>query len=255
MSVNEIVTSEIQNKICTISFFNPKGNSLTTSHLLRLTKEFNDVSYNENINVIVLKSEGNGAFCGGASIDELMRFDRFEKAKEFFFAFGKLLLTMIRCTKPIIARVHGKIVGGGIGLVSACDYAIAKRDASLRLSELTIGIGPFVISPFLIKKIGISAFTHLSLDTQWRDAEWGKMFGLYSKVVQTTEELDNEVNKLTADLSMFSLKSLAKLKEIFWEKTDNWDQLIDERAEISARLILSEIASGRLQKIMGKNES
>jgi len=251
MSVNEIVTSEIRDKICTISFFNPKGNSLSTLHLLRLTKEFNDVSYNENVNLVILKSGGDGAFCGGASIDELVKFDRFEKAKEFFFAFGKLLLTMIRCQKPIVARVHGKIVGGGIGLVSACDYAIAKKDASLRLSELTIGIGPFVISPFVIRKIGISAFTHLSLDTQWRDAEWGKNFGLYAKVVDTNEELDQEINKIAEDLSRFSVNSMIKLKEIFWEKTENWDQLIDERAEISARLILSEIASGRLQKIIG----
>jgi methylglutaconyl-CoA hydratase len=250
MAENEIVTSEIHDKVCTISFFNPKGNSLSTLHLLRLTKEFNDVNYNENVNVVVLKSSGDGAFCGGASIDELVKFDRFEKAKEFFFTFGKLLLTMIRCQKPIVARVHGKIVGGGIGLVSACDYPIAKKDAALRLSELTIGIGPFVISPFVIRKIGISAFTHLSLDTQWRDAEWGKNFGLYSKLVDSTNQLDDEVNKITADLSKFSLNSLIKLKEIFWEKTENWEQLIDERAEISARLILAEIASGRLQKIL-----
>ncbi|MGB9663666.1 MAG: enoyl-CoA hydratase/isomerase family protein [Ignavibacteria bacterium] len=250
MAENEIVTSEIKDKVCTISFFNPKGNSLSTLHLLRLTKEFNDVNYNENVNVVVLRSGGDGAFCGGASIDELVKFDRFEKAKEFFFAFGKLLLTIIRCQKPVIARVHGKIVGGGIGLVSACDYSIAKKDASLRLSELTIGIGPFVISPFVIRKIGISAFTHLSLDTQWRDAEWGKIFGLYSKVVETNEQLDEEVYKLASDLSKFSMNSLIKLKEILWEKTENWDQLIDERAEISARLILAEIASGRLQKIL-----
>jgi len=251
MNVNEIVISEIQGKVCTIRFFNPKGNALSTLHLLRLTKEFNDISYNDNINLVVLKSGGEGAFCGGASIDELIKFDRFEKAKEFFFAFGKLLLTMIRCQKPIVARVHGKIVGGGIGLVSACDYSIAKKDASLRLSELTIGIGPFVISPFVIKRIGISAFTHLSLDTQWRDAEWGKNFGLYSKVVETTEELDREIGKIADDISKFNLNSLIKLKEIFWGNTGDWDHLIDERAEISARLILSEVASGRLQKIIG----
>lgn len=250
MAGNEIVTSEINDKIYTISFFNPKGNALTTLHLLRLTKEFNDVNYNENVNVIVLKSGGDGAFCGGASIDELLKFDRFEKAKEFFYAFGKLLLTMIKCNKPIVARVHGKIVGGGIGLVSACDYSIANKNASLRLSELTIGIGPFVISPFVIRKIGISAFTHLSLDTQWRDAEWGKNFGFYSKVVDTNEQLDEEVKKFSTDLSKFNLNSLSKLKEVFWEKTENWEQLIDERAEISARLILAEIASGRLQNIL-----
>lgn len=251
MNGNDFVTSEIKNRICTISFHNPKGNSLSTLYLLRLTKEFNDVSYNDDVNVIVLKSGGDGAFCGGASIDELLQIDRFEKAKEFFFAFGKLLLTMIRCQKPIIARVHGKIVGGGVGLVSACDYSIAKNDASIRLSELTLGIGPFVISPFVIRKIGMSSFSYLSLDTEWRDAEWGKLNHLYSKVVNSIEELDQEVDKLASSLAKTSLNSLQKLKSLYWEGTDNWETLIDERAEISARLILSEIATGRLQKVIG----
>lgn len=251
MNGNDFVTSEIKNRICTISFHNPKGNSLSTLYLLRLTKEFNDVSYNDDVNVIVLKSGGDGAFCGGASIDELLQIDRFEKAKEFFFAFGKLLLTMIRCQKPIIARVHGKIVGGGVGLVSACDYSIAKNDASIRLSELTLGIGPFVISPFVIRKIGMSSFSYLSLDTEWRDAEWGKLNHLYSKVVNSIEELDKEVDKLASSLAKTSLNSLQKLKSLYWEGTDNWETLIDERAEISARLILSEIATGRLQKVIG----
>jgi methylglutaconyl-CoA hydratase len=251
MNSNDFVTSEIKDKVCTISFFNPKGNSLSMAYLLRLTKEFNDVSVNDNVNVVVLRSEGEGAFCGGASIDELLRIDRFEKAKEFFYAFGKLLMTIIRCPKPVIARVHGKIVGGGVGLVSACDYSIAKVDASIRLSELTLGIGPFVISPFVIKKIGISSFASLSLDTEWRDAEWGKLNGLYSKLVNSNEELDSEIEKLLSNLTRTSLNSLQKLKSIFWEGTENWDYLIEERSEISARLILSEIASGRLQKILG----
>ncbi len=251
MNPNDFVTSEIKDRICTINFYNAKGNSLSTLYLLRLTKEFNDVSYNDDVNVIVLKSGGDGAFCGGASIDELLQIDRFEKAKEFFFAFGKLLLTMIRSPKPIIARVQGKIVGGGVGLVSACDYSVAKNDASIRLSELTLGIGPFVISPFVIRKIGISSFSYLSLDTEWRDAEWGKLNGLYSKIVSSTEELDQEIMRLAYNLSNTSMNSLQKLKSLFWEGTENWETLIDERAEISARLILSEIATGRLQKSIG----
>ncbi|MCX8056345.1 MAG: enoyl-CoA hydratase/isomerase family protein [Ignavibacteria bacterium] len=254
MNSNDFVTSEINNRVCTISFYNSKGNSLSTLFLLRLTKEFNDVSYNDDVSVVVLKSGGDGAFCGGASIDELLMIDRFEKAKEFFFAFGKLLFTMIRCNKPIIARVHGKIVGGGVGLVSACDYSIAKNTASLRLSELAIGIGPFVISPFVVRKIGISAFTSLSLDTEWRDAEWGKTYGLYSKVVSSTEELDAEIEKMANNLSKASLNSLQKLKSLYWEGTEDWERLIDERSEISARLILSEIASGRLQKVIENNK-
>ncbi len=251
--MNEIVSCEIKDKICTINFFNPKGNSLSTIHLLRLTKEFNDISYNDNVNVVVLRSSGDGAFCGGASIDELLQIDRFEKAKDFFYTFGKLLLTIIRCQKPVIARVHGKIVGGGVGLVSSCDYAIATKDASIRLSELTLGIGPFVISPFVMKKIGMSAFASLSLDTQWRDAEWGMASGLYSKVVNSKDDLDSEIEKLSISLSKTSMNSIQKLKSILWEGTDNFESLIDERSEISARLILSEIASGRLQKILSND--
>ncbi len=253
MNPNDLIKMECNERICTISFYNPKGNSLSSFYLLRLTKLFNDISYNEDVNVVVLKSGGDGAFCGGASIDELLQLDRFEKAKEFFFAFGKLLLTMIRCQKLIIARVQGKIVGGGVGLVSACDYSIAKNDASIRLSELTIGIGPFVISPFVIKKIGISSFASLSIDTEWRDAEWGKQNGLYSKIVNSNEELDHEVEKLAKQLSKVQMNSVQKLKSIFWTGTEDWEKLIDERSEISARLILAEIASGRLHKIISSN--
>lgn len=253
MNPNDFISIECNERICTISFYNPKGNSLSSFYLLRLSKLFNDISYNEDVNVIVLKSGGDGAFCGGASIDELLQLDRFEKAKEFFFAFGKLLLTMIRCQKLIIARVQGKIVGGGVGLVSACDYSIAKKDASIRLSELTIGIGPFVISPFVIKKIGISSFASLSIDTEWRDAEWGKQNGLYSKIVNSNDELDLEVEKLAKQLSKVQMNSVQKLKSIFWTGTEDWEKLIDERSEISARLILSEIASGRLHKIISSD--
>ncbi len=252
MSQNEFVKSEIKNKICTISFYNQKGNSLSSFMLLRLAKEFNDVSFNDDVNVVLLKSEGDGAFCGGASIDELLQIDRFEKAKEFFLTFGKLLLTIATCQKPVIARVHGKIVGGGVGLVSACDYSIATNESGIRLSELTLGIGPFVISPFVCKKIGLTAFSTLSLDTEWKDANWGLIHGLYSKIVDSKAELDNETNKLTESLSRANSNSLMKLKSIFWEDTSDLDNLINERAEVSARLILSEIASGRLQKILGR---
>jgi len=253
MTTNGFVSSEIENKICTIKFYNPKANSLSSGLLMRLLKEFNDISQNDDVNVVVLRSEGEGTFCAGASIDGLLEIDRFEKAKEYFFSFGKLLLSMVRCPKPIIGRIHGKIVGGGVGLAAACDYTVALDTASLRLSELILGIGPFVISPFLIHKIGRASFSYITLDTDWRDAEWGKLFFLYSKVVNSIESLDKEVNSIAERLANFNPIALQKIKNIFWQGSEDWDRIIDERSEISARLILSEISSGRLQKILQKS--
>lgn len=247
------VTSEIHDKICTIKFFTPKGNSLNSGFLFRLMKEFSDVDKNDEINAVILRSEGEGAFCAGASLDELLAIDSYEKAKDFFFSFGKMLISIIRCGKPVIARVHGKIVGGGVGLVSACDYAIATKNASIRLSELSLGFGPFVISPFVMRKIGYSAFASISLDTEWRDAEWGKNFGLYSKVVDNSDEMDKEIENLLTSFAKTNLTTLQKMKSIFWTDTENFDQLINERSEISARLVLNEITSGRLQKFFKKD--
>lgn len=254
MANNGYVTSEIHDKICTIKFFSPKGNSLNSGFLFRLMKEFSDVDQNDDVNAVILRSEGEGAFCAGASLDELLTIDSYEKAKDFFYAFGKMLVSIIRCSKPVIARVHGKIVGGGVGLVSVCDYAIATKNASIRLSELSLGFGPFVISPFVIRKIGYSAFASISLDTDWRDAEWGKNFGLYSKVVDNSDEMDKEIENLKASFSRTNLNTLQKMKSIFWSDTENFEQIINTRSEISARLVLNEITSGRLQKVFKKDQ-
>lgn len=251
---NGYVTSDVNDKICTIKFFSPKGNSLNSGFLFRLMKEFSDAEQNEDVNAVVLRSDGEGAFCAGASLDELLAIDSYEKAKDFFYSFGRMLISIIRCSKPVIARVHGKIVGGGVGLVSACDYAIATKNASIRLSELSLGFGPFVISPFVMRKIGYSAFTSLSLDTEWRNAEWGKNFGLYSKVVENPDEMDKEIENLKTSFSKTNLITLQKMKSIFWTDTENFEQLINERSEISARLVLNEITSGRLQKVFKKEE-
>lgn len=248
MSQNGYVQSEKKDKVCTITFYNPRANSLTIGLMHGIMKEINDASVNDDVKLVIIRGEGDGAFCAGASLDELLTIDRFEKAKEFFLSFGKLILSIVNCPKPVIARVHGKIVGGGVGLVAACDYAIAHKDASLRLSELLLGIGPFVISPAVIHKIGYAQFSNLSLDTEWRDAQWGKNHNLYSKVVDTIEELDQEIQNLTSKLVDIHLNTLEKIKSISWANAYQWEKIIDERAEISASLILSEITSGRLQQ-------
>lgn len=235
-----IVKLEIKNKIATLSFFHPQSNSMPSYLLNKLIEKFNQLSEDNSVNVIVLKSEGEKAFCAGASFDELIHIDNFEDGKKFFMNFANLINAIRKCKKIVIGRIHGKVVGGGVGLVSVCDYTLATDNASLRLSELALGLGPFVVGPPIERKIGKEAFVEMSLDCEWRTAEWAKQHGFYHNIFPTVEELDENVNDFSFQLSERSLEALISLKKVFWEGTDHWDKLLEERAENSGRLVLSD---------------
>ncbi len=183
------VSHEIEHGIATIEFFHPSSNSLPAAILSDLAKTINDIGIDNRVKVIVLRSAGEGAFCAGASFDELMAITNEVEGKKFFSGFAHVINAMRKCHKLIIGRVQGKTVGGGVGLIAATDYTIASESASIKLSELAIGIGPFVVGPAVERKIGTSGFAQLAIDaTEWRSSEWAKRHGLYSEVHATTLE-------------------------------------------------------------------
>ncbi|HEX3865216.1 MAG TPA: enoyl-CoA hydratase/isomerase family protein, partial [Gemmatimonadaceae bacterium] len=231
-----------------ICFGHPKSNSLPASVLRSLADEIRSIGSRSDVRVVVLRSYGTGAFCAGASFDELMAITDPAAGKEFFMGFARAILAMIRCPKPIIARVHGKVVGGGAGLVAASDYAIATGNASLRLSELAVGIGPFVVGPVIEHTIGAGAFTPMAIDADWRDAPWGERKGLYARVVDTADQLDDAVASLAKTLSASNPEALASIKEIAWRGTEHWPALLEERAAISGTLVLSEFTRNALRR-------
>ena len=249
---NGFINLEIKNKIAILTFFHPKSNSFPSHLLSQLTDHFNQLSENEDVNVILLKSEGEKTFCAGASFDELIEIDNFEDGKNFFLGFANLVNAMRKCKKIIVGRIQGKAVGGGVGLVAATDYAIASKNASLRLSELALGLGPFVVGPPIERKIGEEAFSNMSLDCEWRSAEWGKQHGFYTEVYDTIKELDEHVNKFVKTLSERSPEALAELKKVFWEGTEHWDKLLEERAESSGRLVLSDYTKNFINNFKNK---
>lgn len=235
------ITANIQDNIGTIEFYHPKGNSLPGKLLRELAETITEAGNNPEVHVLVLKSRGEGAFCAGASFDELMAIDNYEDGKHFFMGFALVLNAMRKCPKLIIVRVQGKTVGGGVGLTSAGDYTIAHNSASVKLSELALGIGPFVVGPAVQRKVGASAFSTMSVDaSSWYDADWACQKGLFSKVCDTHEELDNEVNALAKRLSNYSPEAMKELKTVLWKSTDHWDSQLEQRAEISGRLVLSD---------------
>lgn len=250
---NGFIKLEIENKIATLTFSHPKSNSFPSHLLTELTNHFNQLSDNDNVNVILLKSEGEKTFCAGASFDELMEIDNFEDGKKFFLGFAKLVNAMRKCNKIIVGRIQGKAVGGGVGLVAATDYAMATKNASLRLSELALGLGPFVVGPPIERKIGEEAFSNMSLDCKWRTAEWGKQHGFYTEIYETIEELDEQINDFVKTLSNRSPQALTKLKKVFWEGTEHWDKLLEERAENSGRLVLSDYTKKFIADFKNKN--
>lgn len=249
MPENGEITTEIENSIGTIEFYHPKGNSLPGKMLRDLADTITEIGNNPDAHVLVLKSRGDGAFCAGASFDELIAIDNYEEGKRFFMGFAQVLNAMRQCPKFIIVRVQGKTVGGGVGIASAGDYTVAHESASIKLSELALGIGPFVVGPAVRKKIGSSAFSTLSIDAaNWNTAKWAREKGLYSKVCETHDELDRETAELAQQLADYSLKAMKELKKVFWKGTEDWDSLLEKRAEISGQLVLSDYTKNFIEK-------
>lgn len=242
--------TKIENGIATVEFGHSASNSFTIKLLYRLADEFNTLSNNPTIHIILLKSEGDGVFCSGASFDELLSISDLEEGTAFFSGFANVINAMRQCSKLIIGRIHGKAIGGGVGLAATCDYAMATVDAAIKLSELTIGIGPFVIAPAIERKMGKAALSELTLATyEWKNAYWAKEKGLYAKIFEKTDELDKELNFFCSKLSSYNPEALAALKKMLWENTENWDKLLIERAGISGKLVLSEFTINALSNL------
>jgi methylglutaconyl-CoA hydratase len=239
---------EISEAVATLTFGHPKGNSLPKALLRRIASSIDELGADRNVRVLILRSEGSGPFCAGASFDEFSRISSPEEGQEFFMGFASIILAMRRCPQPVITRVHGKVAGGGIGIVSASDYAVASTKASLRLSEIALGIGPFVVGPVIERRVGRGAFTAMAFDADWHDAAWGERHGLYSRVVSSEEELDAAVEELARQLSRANPEAVAELKKIVWEGTDDWERLLQERAALSGRLVLSDYTRRAIEK-------
>lgn len=247
-SKGSLITT-IENKIATLEFGHPASNSFPSDLLNRLTNELNGLSNNSNVSVIVLKSGGTSAFCAGASFDELVAVSNLEEATKFFSGFANVLNAMRNCSKIIIGRIHGKAVGGGVGIAAACDYALATTESAIKLSELAIGIGPFVIEPAVTRKIGVSAMSEMTLEaSEWKTATWANQKGLYAKVFQTSAELDIEITAFANKLASYNPEALTEMKKVLWEGSENWETLLYERAEISGKLVLSDFSKQALNQ-------
>lgn len=243
---NGTLITTIQNKVATLEFGHPASNSLPSQLLDKLVTELISLDNNPLVSVIILKSSGTKVFCAGASFDELIAVKNLDDATKFFSGFAKVINTMKNSSKIIIGHIHGKAVGGGVGIIAACDYAMATTESSIKLSELAIGIGPFVIEPAVTRKIGKSAMVEMTLETEWKSASWANQKGLYAKVLETTTELNNEIMAFANKLASYNLETLSEIKKMFWEGTENWNTLLYKRAKISGKLLLSDFSKKAL---------
>ncbi|MES2679784.1 MAG: enoyl-CoA hydratase/isomerase family protein [Bacteroidota bacterium] len=247
------VTSEIKNGIGTITFFHPQSNSMPGTQLRNLATEIEKLGKDDQAKVIVLKSDGDKAFCAGASFDELIAIKDLDTGKKFFSGFALVINAMRNAPKFVIARVQGKAVGGGVGIASSADYTFATEAAAIKLSELAVGIGPFVVGPAVARKVGTSAFTQLTINaTEWQSAQWAKEKGLYAELFSTNEEMDKGIETLAAKLATSNPQAMAMLKKVMWEGTENWDELLIQRAGMSGELVLSEFTVKAITKFKAK---
>ena len=246
------VTVNVIGGVASISFSHPQSNSLPSRLLKELTESINKLAEDKNAHVIVIRSEGDKSFCAGASFDELLEIKDYKTGKEFFMGFARLLNAMRKCPKFIIARVHAKAVGGGVGIAAAADYTMACNEASVRLSELALGLGPFVVGPAVERKIGKTNLITMSIDAEWHDAFWAKQAGLFTKVFANKHDLDEAISALAKKISSCSPEAISAMKKVFWSGTENWDELLEERAEISGKLVLSEFTKNYIKNFKGK---
>ena len=248
-SMNGHVKYNIIKGVATITFFHPKSNSLPANILKSLANVITDMGLNDKAKVIVLKSDGDRAFCAGASFDELISIKTKQEGFEFFMGFANVINAMRACPKFIIGRIQGKAVGGGVGMASAVDYCLGTKYASIKLSELAIGIGPFVVGPAVERKLGISGMSHLAINAgQWQSANWATQHGLYQEIFDDVEQLDQAVARLAGFLADSNPEAMKLLKQNIWRGTESWDKLLAERAAISGELVLSEFTKKALKK-------
>ena len=242
------VKQEIKNNIATIEFFHPEQNSLPSDLLKKLAETITEVGNNPDVKVIILQSGGERTFCAGASFQELISIDNAETGKVFFSGFANVINAMRKCPKFIIGRIQGKTVGGGVGIAAATDYCMATKFASIKLSELNVGIGPFVVSPAIERKMGVSAMSQIAIDANnFYDANWAREKGLFANVYESIEELDSEVQKFAEHLCSYNPEAMIEMKKVFWRGTNDWDNLLAERAAISGRLVLSDFTKETLK--------
>jgi len=243
----------IENKIATVEFYHPLSNSLPGKVLAKLAETITEVGNNPKVSVVILKSAGERAFCGGASFDELIAIKNLEEGHVFFSGFANVINAMRKCPKLIIGRVQGKAVGGGVGLASSVDYCFATKFAAVKLSELAVGIGPFVVGPAVERKASISGMSAMAINaTKFFDAEWAREKGIYTDVFETVEEMDEAISALAKKLANSNPEAMAHLKQIFWQGTNHWDKLLVDRAAISGKLVLSDFTKNAIQKFKSK---
>ncbi len=250
MNESPYVKIDVKDEVGIIEFFHPKSNSMPSSQLKSLTEAFEQAGHDDRIKVVLLKSKGDRVFCAGASFDELLAIDTPEKGKAFFMGFANVINAMRQCPKIIVGCIEGKTVGGGVGIAAACDYTFANKNSSIKLSELSIGIGPFVIEPSVCRRIGLNALTELTLNpTQWRLAKWGKKKGLFHKI---SKDIQHESFEFAKEMTRYHLQASAEIKKAFWKDAEDMKKVFEERAAISGQLALSEFTQNTLAKIKGK---
>lgn len=248
------VHTSIEHGIGKVEFYHPSSNSLPAAILTDIARAINDVGTDDRAKVIVLQSAGDRSFCAGASFDELVAIENETAGKKFFSGFALVINAMRKCHKFIIVRVQGKAVGGGVGIIAAADYAIAVDTASIKLSELAVGIGPFVVGPAVQRKIGVAGFSSLAIDaTEWRSAEWARRHGLYAEIHTDVSQVNEAVSVLANKLAHSNPEAMTQLKKIFWEGTENWDELLTQRAAISGKLVLSEFTHSAIHSFKKKS--
>lgn len=223
-------------------------NAFDDTLIQSLTKAFTRLGKDANVRVIILRAEGS-AFCAGADLNWMQRSVDFSFSENVQDAhhLAAMLKAIYDCPKPVIARVHGAAFGGGVGLVAACDIALATESAKFCLSETRLGLIPAVISPFVVPKIGQTAARRYFLTAEVFSATQAAHLNLVTEVASDEAALDALLAKIVGAILANGPEALSQSKVLLEQITHfAWDRAVD----ITTKMIAERRASAEGQEGM-----
>jgi methylglutaconyl-CoA hydratase len=195
-------------------------NALSAGLITELTRCMREIAGREDVRAVILTGEGD-SFCAGADIGYMRQTASFsyEENLEDAGRLAALFESIAECPKPVVARIKGAAIGGGVGLVAAADVSVAEEGTIFAFSEVRLGISPATIAPFVLRKIGHSHARSLFLTGERFGAERAREIGLVHEVAPEGE-LDEVVQKKIGQITSGGPESLASTKRLLGELAD-----------------------------------
>jgi methylglutaconyl-CoA hydratase len=243
--------------LLTITLTRPEvRNAFNEEVIAELTEAFLTASNRPDIRAVVMAAQGP-AFCAGADLNWIRRMADYSRAENLADAgrLADMLQAIYTCSKPTVARIQGDVYAGGVGLVAACDMAVAVDSAGFCLSEVKLGLVPATISPYVVRAMGARAAQRYCLTAERFSAAEAHRIGLVHEVVDATQ-LDDKLDELVKALVSASPNAVRNCKALLHEVAERPIEpaLVARTAEAIADIRASEEGREGVQSFLHKRK-